>query len=548
MREISTPPPSFWAKVPVDPEFDQWLTIGVERKVLVVVRTVTTLTRLLDILSLIESDRRIQLVFTYDADSTAIFSAGVPEFLGTLRASVVSWRQALESRFDLVIAASENDDLHLFDAPIVLVPHGIGYQKYYPRSRTVAGMNPARLVHDGRVVPAMVALSHAEQRAHLREAGPEAAARAVMIGDPCHDRLRAGMHRASAYRAAFGDPGHTLVVIASTWGSGSLLGTVPDLPLRLVSELEYDGYRCCAVLHPGITAAHSPWQVDAWLSEARQAGLQVLPPEAGWQAALTAASCVISDFGSLALYAAAVDRPLLLIGDGGETMVPGSPIEALAAETARLDPDDALGPQIDLAIRRHTPGDHAAVVKQAVGAADMSAGLLRPQLYRLMDLSEPATEATFPPHEVPDVEPQDVAAFVVGAEETGPAVRIVRFPSTGRRHDLAGKHLVAHETRATLRQLSTAAIVYNGLEEQDSERFPRWSEEILRQWPDAAVAAATVGRSTCLVRTRDGVQRELTLTARSIDPLIAASLAYLGRLSPTELLEVGDRPVTIRVR
>lgn len=548
MREKGTPPPSFWAKVPVDPEFDQWLTIGIERKVLVVVRTVTTLTRLLDILSLIENDRRVQLVFTYDADSTAIFSAGVPEFLGALRASVVPWRQALESPFDLVIAASENDDLHLLAAPIVLVPHGIGYQKYYPRSRTVAGMNPARLVHDGRVVPAMVALSHSEQRAHLREAGPEAAARAVMVGDPCHDRLRAGLHRAAAYRAAFGAPGHTLVVIASTWGPGSLLGTVPDLPLRLVSELEYDGYRCCAVLHPGITAAHSPWQVDAWLSEARQAGLQVLPPEAGWQAALTAASCVISDFGSLALYAAAVDRPLLLIGDGGETMVPGSPIEALAAQTARLDPDDALGPQIDLAVHRHSPGDHAAIVKQAVGAPDLSAELLRPQLYRLMNLPEPATEASFPPHEVPDVQPQDVATFVVGAEEAGQAMRIVRFPSTGRRHDLVGKHLVAHETRATLRQLTSAAIVYIRLDERDSERFPLWSEEILHQWPDAAVAAATVGRHTCLVRTRDGVQRELTLTGHSIDPLIAASLAYLGRLSPTEPVKVGDRSVTIRVR
>ncbi|MGW4131242.1 hypothetical protein [Amycolatopsis japonica] len=548
MREKGTPPPSFWAKVPVDPEFDQWLTIGVERKILVVVRTVTTLTRLLDILSLIESDRRLQLVFTYDADSTAIFGAGVPEFLGTLRASVVPWRQALQSRFDLVIAASENDDLHLFDAPIVLVPHGIGYQKYYPRSRTVAGMNPDRLVRDGRVVPAMVALSHPEQRAHLREAGPEAAARAVMVGDPCHDRLRAGIHRAPAYRAAFGAHGHTLVVIASTWGPGSLLGTVPDLPLRLVSELEYDGYRCCAVLHPGITSAHSPWQVDAWLSEARQAGLQVLPPEAGWQAALTAASCVISDFGSLALYAAAVDRPLLLIGDGGETVVPGSPIAALAERTARLDPDEALGPQIDLAIRRHSPGDHAAVVKQAVGAADLSAELLRPRLYRLMKLSEPATEASFPPHDVPDVEPREVATFVVGTEETGAATKIVRFPSTGRRHDLADKHLVAHETRATLRQLSTARIVYRRLDDHDVDHFPRWSEEILRQWPDAAVAAATVGRSTCLVRTRDGVRRELTLTDRTIDPLIGASLVYLDRLPPAEPLSVGDRAVTIRVR
>ncbi|MQA07954.1 MAG: hypothetical protein GEU98_05235 [Pseudonocardiaceae bacterium] len=66
---------------------------------------------------------------------------------------MISWAQACATRFDLAIAASENDELHRLNAPIMLIPHGFGYQKTYPGRAVIAGMDPDRLVHLGRVVP-----------------------------------------------------------------------------------------------------------------------------------------------------------------------------------------------------------------------------------------------------------------------------------------------------------------------------------------------------------------------------------------------------------
>src|SRR5690606_805939 len=118
----------------------------------------------LDVVALLASDTRVQVVFTYDDQRPALFDAGVREVLGELGAPVIPWQQAVSSRFDLAVAASENDALHELDATVLLVPHGVGYQKFYPGTTTVAGMDRTRLLHDGRVVPDVIALSHPEQR------------------------------------------------------------------------------------------------------------------------------------------------------------------------------------------------------------------------------------------------------------------------------------------------------------------------------------------------------------------------------------------------
>ncbi|WP_431869180.1 hypothetical protein [Nocardiopsis eucommiae] len=104
-----------------------WSTAPDCRRVLVVAHTVTTLTRLLDILPLLESDPRIQIVFT--RARTSNFREGVTEFLGDIGAVVAPWEQAVEEEFDLAIAASHGDDLHLIRAPLIVFSHGAGYNK-----------------------------------------------------------------------------------------------------------------------------------------------------------------------------------------------------------------------------------------------------------------------------------------------------------------------------------------------------------------------------------------------------------------------------------
>jgi len=537
----SSPPPRILARrVPVDPGFDRWLTVGFERRVLVVVRTVTTLNRLLDALTLFSGDHRVQTVFTFDQDQPAILGAGVPDLLARLGAAVVPWPEAVATRFDLAIAASENDALHLLDAPVVLLPHGIGYQKYYPGTSVVAGLNPDRLVHAGRVVPALIAVTHAEQRDRLHTVSPAAAERAEVVGDPCLDRLVAGAHRAAAYREALAGPGRRLVTVASTWGPDSVLGRHPDLPLRLIAELPVDTTAVCAVLHPGIAAAHGTWQLDAWLGAAREAGLLVIPSDTGWQAAITAASCVIGDQGSVSLYAAALDRPMLFAGNRSVSTVPGSPAAMLTDRVPSLSASDSLAAQIDAAIDRHLPGRYEPVAKQAVAVPGEAAARLRTAFYRLLRLPEPAAEAEFSSYPLISPARTEPAAFVAGVRDADEA--LVRLPATELPQHLHYLHVLAHHTRASLRELSAATVVFADLPEAE---FDSWATATLKQWPDAEFAAVRLpGR--CLVLDRTG--RRFELDSPDADPLSAVSLLHLGQTGPVERLNLGHRQVSVAIR
>ncbi|MGW4482781.1 hypothetical protein ACWEOE_02980 [Amycolatopsis sp. NPDC004368] len=473
-------------------------------------RTLTTLTRLLDVVSLVAGDRRIQLVFTHDEQRPGILSAGVPEALRRLGPSVIGWDQARETRFDLAIAASENDALTELDAPILLVPHGIGYQKYYPGSRVTSGLDPGKLVHDGKVVPAAIALSHESQRAQLIRSWPPAAERAVVIGDPCLDRMVVSRHRTPRYRTALGARRHTVVTLASTWGPGSLFGRRPDLPVELLACLPFDDYRVVLTLHPGVWAAHGPWQVQAWLQPAIAAGLSLVPPDGGWQAAVLAADCVLSDEGSAALYAAALDKPVLLTTPRSPTTVADSPLAALARSAPKLVTEIGLRDQIDDTITRHRPGTHAPILAHAVDGT----GATRPAelLYSLLGLNPP-DEPVFPPVADPAPIMTHAAAFVAGVDESG---ALVRFPLVdGKSPDLEYRHVLAHAVDAELRRLDAATVVYT----DEPDRLAG----LLTHWP-AARLTATPTTGGCLVRDRAGVTHELTA---DVDAVLLAAYAYV---------------------
>ncbi|MCU1685538.1 MAG: hypothetical protein JWQ81_6277 [Amycolatopsis sp.] len=519
MAEKRTPPPEFWRRVPVDPGYRDWLTVGFDRQVLVVIRTVTTATRLLDVLSLFEHDRRIQVVFTHDDENRAVFSPGIDTFLRRLDASVITWPQAVATRFDLAIAASENDRLHELDAPVLLLPHGIGYQKFYPAGQVVSGMNPNQLLRHGQVVPDAIALSHPVQRDQLRAACPEALGHAVVVGDPCHDRMLVSRHLTPRYRAALATGNRTLVVLCSTWGPGSLYGSRPELPDRLLAELPLDEYQVAVILHPGVWSAHSAWQLQAWLGAPAKTGLAVIPPEQGWQATILAADLVISDEGSAALYAAAVDKPLLMAAGDTATTVTDSPLAALAARTARLDHDGDLAAQLDIARRAHRPGDHEPVVKQAVDSPGRSAELLSRHIYDRLALPLPTVKPSFPPVASPVTEPADITAFLVSAQALDDTVSVSRFPLIPRLPEPPVRpfqHVVAHAEAAELRELDAAAVVYTDL-------GPDTLGDLLDHWPTARLAAS-VENGTCHVLPRGG--SAVRLSAAGVDPLALASLAY----------------------
>ena len=275
-----------WGQGPFGMDAAAGATVPVKRTVLAVVHSVVTAARLADILPVLASDWRIQVVFSA---APSLFPGGVQDFLHDMGAAVIPWQQAVRERFDLAIAASTGQ-LERLHAPVLLMPHGVGYAKYParwgaygpPAPRYAHGTERQQLVYHGRVVPATILLAHRDRLAQLRRSCPEAAPAVVIAGDPCHDRLVASLPLRAAYRRALRvKDDQKLILVTSTWGPQSLLGQAPEILSRLLTDLPGDRYRVAVSLHPDAWYWHGPWQIRAWHAGGRRSGMTLLPAAEG---------------------------------------------------------------------------------------------------------------------------------------------------------------------------------------------------------------------------------------------------------------------------
>lgn len=391
-----------WHDVLIGLDAHRWVTRGGCRNVLVAVHTVPSGQRLLDIVELIERDPRVQVVYTKAPD---VFNNGVDGLLRRIGAVVIPWEQATRLSFDLAIAAAYGQ-LHQLHAPIVVVPHGSGYSKRTPAfnastspdDRPVYGLDPQRLLHNGTVIPSLIAVPHVHEFEVLRQQCPDAAKVALLAGDPCFDRLLVSHASRAAYRDALrvGDE-HRLVVVASTWGPRSLFARSPELLDRLSTELPLDNYRVAALIHPAAWFCHGIRQIKSWLTDSRAAGLQLIDPFADWRPILASADAFIGDHGSLAMYAAGSGIPTILTDTPSEDLAPTSGLITLGAQSPRLDPRDSLVEQIDDAVRSFTTAARRTIAARITSVPDMSASAIRREMYRLLGLGEPAEPASFAP-------------------------------------------------------------------------------------------------------------------------------------------------------
>lgn len=461
------------------------------RTVLVIVRSPASLNRLLDVVPVFEGDTRVELVFTVDRGSR--FSDGLVARLGACGARLVGWRQARSRRFDLALAASDNGDLHRVGAPLVLLPHGVGYQRFAAHEPgEISGLRRSTLVRDSEVVPSTLVVSHQDQLDVLHTVEPRLLPRAVVAGDPCFDRLVASAGRRDEYRSAFGATGKQLVVLCSTWGGRSLFGRRPDLATRVVAELETDRYRAALTLHPNVWARHGALQIRTWLRPALDAGLALVPPDEGWRAALVAADLVVSDHGSLTCYAAGIGAPVLLAEDGGPEVVPGSPIDTLRRRLPRLRQDIPLDEQVHDA----TP---APDVADAIFARRGQAiELLRAAIYRELRLPPPETPARVRPVPVPDLTPAAPTVHAVRSALThksadSASVVLRRFPAVTYDEDQTHpRHLAANDAEVDPGWVERAAVVWRDR--------PHDSVAAARDW-----AAATTNRVAVAPVRDDGL-------------------------------------------
>jgi hypothetical protein len=383
-----------WVHGPIGADAERWSTGNGKRIVLVVVHSITAATRLADIIPLLESDLRIQVVFTRAVSS---FPGGVTDYLNRLGAAYAPWSQAIRERFDLALAASYGK-LEQLRAPVLTVSHGIGYGKYPdrmagfgpPAERSAWGLERQQLIYHGRVVPATIALPHRDWLPQLERSCPEAMPAAVVAGDPTYDRLVASLALRARYRRALGvGNDQKLVVVSSTWGPRSLLGTHPDVVPRLVSELPRDEYRIAVIAHPNIWQWHGHWQVRAWYAECIRAGVALLPPEEGWRAALVAGDRLLGDHGSVTYYGAAIGLPTLLGTYPDDAIDPGSQVALLGRTAPRAHWSTPLLPQLEDTASAYSPELHAILTDRVTSVPGESGRILRREMYRLMQLTEP---------------------------------------------------------------------------------------------------------------------------------------------------------------
>jgi hypothetical protein len=378
--------------------------------VLIVVHTIVTCHRLLDVVDYIECDQRVQVVFTVAPD---IFNRRVQQYLHDLGALVLPWEQATKERFDLAVAAAHGG-LHELHAPLVVLAHGAGHAKLTRTHESrgpllpqppVYGLDAQRLTRDGTVLASAIVLAHHAERAVLSRQCPQALPVAVVAGDPCLDRLVVSLPWRTKYREALGTANRELVVVTSTWGRDGLFGHTPDLLPWIMGELPSARFQVAALLHPAVWSAHGYRQVRAWTRDCREAGLLLLDPTADWRALVVAADYLIGDHGSVTAYGAGIGRPVLhLTPNDADLLAAGSAQRLVTAEAGRLDRQRPLPAQ--LAAARVV--DRDAVAAALTSRPGQAARLIRRTMYQLLGLAEPGRHRQPRPVPVPRAEWSEV--------------------------------------------------------------------------------------------------------------------------------------------
>ena len=508
----------------------RWDTFAPVRRVLAVARNVPATTRLLDALSLLRGDRRVEIRFTLTRSEA--FHPGDADVLTALGAQPIPWEEAAAQPFDLAVAASANGPLHELRAPLLLIPHGAGQHKLVDPAdpaRGVHGIAREQLIAGGRVVPAAVLLTGAEPLALLRRDCPEAVPYARIGGDLSLQQLAGAYADRERHRRALGlGAGQRLVTVSSTWGPASLLGRTPVLPDRLLADLPRDEYRVAAVLHPNVVARHSMYQIRAWYADALDAGLILVPPSAGWQAVLLSTDCLIGDHGSVSFYAAALDVPVLLASTGDGEVPPSGPSARLAEACPRFNTRESPRLQIEQALEKFEPGVLPALTEPSVSSDVDAAGVYREVLYRMLRLDPPVRKRALPPPVAPDVDVRAVRTHVVYADEPVPGlVELRRFPASTMEHAVdargPGRHLAAEAGEPDARLRRGAEVIADDGAATDPTGA---ATALLDRYPGClvAVAAGAGGHAAGMyaAATRGGGAYTLS-TAERCEPVLLAS-------------------------
>ncbi|WP_234320564.1 hypothetical protein [Streptomyces sp. NRRL B-1381] len=498
-------------------------------------RTLTSATRVVDVMHLLRSEDGIEKYYTVNPGSA--FADGLDSYLSGLGINVLSWEEATRRSFDLAVSCSVHPTMRRLRAPLMVLPHGAGYNRLVTESTgeaaVPAGLSHRELMWRGKVVPKAIGVSHREQIDRLAQSCPEAVPYAVPVGDWCFQRITASMAHRDRYRSRLGAvDGRRLVVVHSTWSEHSLLGRHPELPLRLVTSLPADEFAVAAVLHPNVWARHTPAGVLERLGAAMDAGLMIIPPQEGWRAAVVAGDWVVGDHGSTSFYSAAADRVTLLAATGLDELDPLSPAAAFGRGAPRLDPEGDLLAQLLDAAGRHDPAALRPVVDGQLGSVDTSGEVTRARMYAFL-----AGRGVRPP---------SVTAYdVTGAHDVRGAVEVRRRPLVAGHHTRAlGFYAVT--TEETHPHWPHAAEVLARTVADAEMAALDWIADAASRYENLNVLVARLDETRCLVRLRGGRQLEAR-TERAwgarrppLDPVLLGSAVNIRLTDPERSADLAD--------
>jgi hypothetical protein len=395
-----------WLEVPIGDHAERWVTRCGLRTVLIVVHSMTAMQRLLDISLLFERDVRIQTIYTR---APGVFATTeIDDLLRTLGALMTPWEQAVRMRFDVVLASGYTD-LHRLNAPIVVVPHGVSYNKFVPGilddsesdgvvDRPIYGLNARQLMKHDRVVPSVIGLGHVDDLQVLKESCPQASSKGVVLGDPCFDRICGSMGLREGYRDRIGlRSSQKLLVLTSSWGSESLLGSAMDIVDRTIAAAWSHGHIVALMLHPSVWSGHGTRQIKSWFHRYRGGGLLLLEPDQDWRALLISADWVVGDHGSMVLYALAAGRSVMLIDSPLDLVVGGSAVELVREIVPTIRLNNRMVEQLEGSADVVDDYWRTRIVDRITSEPGGSARLMRETIYRYLELEEPPEPAEWDP-------------------------------------------------------------------------------------------------------------------------------------------------------
>lgn len=512
---------------PADPDGRRWDTYTHCKIILCLVRTFTSAITTIDLMKVFDGDDQVEAVYALCPGSS--FEHLAADWLHRCGIDLLPAAELARVRCDLIVTTSEKIDFTAFPpVPVLVVPHGLGFHKYVPDSdrptTRLSGLADDASLATGRVTQLVTHPAHVRQLEAVTE---HVVGRTVFGGDVSFDRLRrSAIDRHSYRRDVSVEPGQKLVVLSSTWGPDSLTALGSPAVGRILAALPVDEFKIALILHPNVWSRDGHNVRRRYRHHVDRGGLVVVDPRQGWHATLAAADVVIGDNGSVSLYAAMADIPLLLLAFSSQ-VVPGTTMDHLGREAPRLVLEHDIQAQVEAAIARRGQVDASSLIARTIAHPDQAEELFRRLCYEKMGLPQPESELPVLAAPTPVVEHQPVKSFEVRTRVDGTTVTARRFPAAvktwcDRVEEPWDRHLAACATEPDLTMRQNAAILVDDTDHGGSA-FRRLGE-LHQTYPGCRLTLVRADHGY-RAAIRNGGHYELN-SHQGVDPLLLASALY----------------------